>query len=250
MIISAYGCPGITCVELALMFNNLKINYGLVRRQRLTKVLDNNREDQPIFPAVFNSVSMFLRTYGKFKPSTKVVAFIIDSPVVLTQNLGLPLVGAEVSKYSAIFSKITEESLKEVLLACTPLDTPLTFANQRYKPVDEILKRYEQSDLSKLQTFLYKIKEQDTRDRVSKLTKSWLLTSSPFSSIEGKLHKDLSPNVANTLQTMLTLPSVANLRKAIRKVKTNKLSAVKASKIYKVSAFDLRFLLADRGKPK
>lgn len=246
MIVSAYGLPGLTCVELALMFNNLGINYGLVRRQKLTRITNNVSKIQPIFPVVFSSGSMFLRTQGKFK-TAKVVAFVLDNPIVLTKNLDLPLLGAEyLPRQVLTFNRVDEDKLKEILLRDTSASVSMTFSDLRYKPVEETLKKYEQSDLSYLQTFLYKIKDVDTRDKVSSLTKNWLLTSLPYSTIEGKLHRYLKPAIAETLKTMLTTPSVDNLRVAIRQVKTNKLTPAKAAKKYKISSFDLRFLLADR----
>jgi len=246
MIVSAYGVPGITCVELALMFNDLGINYGLVRQhQKFTKVQNTTKPNQPVYPVVFSSVPTFLRTQGKFK-AQKVVAFVVDNPVSLTKNVSpvLPMIGAVTVKTFTTYTKITQEELKKALKASVNLDTPIVFSSKKFKPVDEILKKYEQSDLSVLQTFLYKIKDTDVRDKVSLLTKDWLLTSAPYAKIEGRLHKQLKPGIAETLRQMLTTSSVENLRKAIRQVKQHKLTIGKAAKAYKVSAFDIRYLMS------
>lgn len=249
MIIAAYGVPGITVVELALMFNKLNLTYGLVISGGLKKVgptLDITETDsccQPAFPVIFNSHSTFLRTHGKFK-RIKVIAFIVDNPVVLTRSLKIPLLGAYSTKHLTTFSRVGVNDIKEILIGCTYKDTPIEVSNKKYKPVDEILKSYEQSDLAKIQTFLYKIKDIDHRERVSKLIKNWLLTSTPFSKIEGRLQKEIKPRIVDVLKVMLTQLSIDNLRVAIRQVKNNKLSPGKASKQFKISAFDLRYLLA------
>lgn len=247
-ITSAYGVPGLTGVELALMLNTLRINYGMVKGQSLTQI--TNREsakvEQPVFPVVFSSVPVFLRTQGKFK-TARVIAFITDNPVVLTKNLGVPLLGAEYQqKHTLVFTRLTEDCIKQLLVQDSILTEGKVFTDLKYKPVEETLKKYKQSDLSHLQTFLYKIKELDTRDKVSILTKDWLLTLAPFSKIEGKLQRHLKPAIASTLKTMLTMPSVDNLKLAISKVRSHKFTLAKAAKVYKVSSFDLRFLLAVR----
>lgn len=246
MIVAAYGVPGITVVELSLLFTSINVSHGIVKQSILRRVKVNPTGiAQPLMPVIFNSGSTFLRTNLKFK-NTKVVAFVCDNPIVLTRNLKLPLIGAETTKRSITFSKITEDTLKEILIDCTYRETPLDILDHKYKPVDEILKLYEQSDLSRIQTFLYKIKEVENREKVSKLVKTWLLTSAPFSKIEGKLQKEIKHHTVDILKSMLTQSSVDNLRRAIRKVKTGKLSILKAAKLYKVSAFDLRYLLATK----
>ena len=248
MIVDAYGVPGITSIELALRLKDLKIDYGVVHQQRFTRynVGEVPRSDQPLIPIVFTSGSMLVRTQKKFRGKTRVVALVVDNHVTLTRSLGLPLLGAETQKDFVSFKPITHDDLKSLLIAASSRETHLEVEDKKYKPFDEILKRYALSDLSKLQTFLYKIKDQDTRDKVSLLTKRWLLTSAPFSKIEGKLSRELKPYVVDTLRTMLTSPSVSNLRVAIKKVKSGGMTPVKAAKRFKVSAFDLRYLLTTK----
>ncbi len=246
MIVAAYGVPGITGIELALMLGKLKVDYGIVKQNSFRKVLLEGRlKPQPIFPVIFTSSTCLLRTQGRFKIA-KVVAFVVDNPVVLTRNIKVPLLGAEATTTGLEFSHITEGVLRSLLIENANKEEQLLFSDHKYQPIKEILKKYEQSDLSKIQTFLYKIKEVDKRDRVSRLIKTWLLTAAPLSKIESRLQKEIKPAIVDNLRAMLCQPSVDNLRVAIRQVKQNKLTPTKAAKKYKISAFDLRYLIATK----
>lgn len=260
MIVRAYGVPGVTGIELAYIFQSLRLYFGIVRDYHFLKSerpRNFSIDSQPIIPVIIYGASTALRVQHKFKMS-KVVAFIVDNPYSLAYTLKIPLLGAEIlNKNGVVFSKIDKDLIEKILdlvLVETKnykLQEGVVLKFHNHRPVEDILKKYEQSDLSSLQTLLYKIKNVETRSKVSVLTKNWLMTSVPFSKIESRLQTEIDkPAVIDGVKNLLTSSTVANLRLAIRQVNTNKLTLAKAAKKYKVSPFDLRFLFAVKNKQK
>jgi hypothetical protein len=262
MIVSAYGVPGITGIELAYIFQKIGLMYGVVRNYHFLKVdkrqTSNAKKQkvidaQTVVPVIVYGANTLLRTQHKFQ-KTKVVVFVIDNPFTLSHTLRIPLLGAEIGpKNNVVYTRIDKANMEEFLAGIEEHaagmlpDIGMSFKFHNHRPIEEILKKYEESDLSRLQTLLYKIKDVESRNKVSDLTKSWLMTSVPFAKIEAKLQKEVSkPVVFDALKVLLQSDGVTNLRLAIKKVTSGSLTLTKAAKTYKVSAFDLRYLFAKR----
>jgi hypothetical protein len=137
---------------------------------------------------VFHTASMFMRTYNRFK-TKRVVALVIDNPYAIQYELGLSMAGATFTKNSILFSQFTEKDMKALLIEAKEMTEPLTFVRMPYSITTEVLKLYGASSLSALQTFLYKIKDVESREFVSKTVKMWMRTDATFAVLEPKLKK-------------------------------------------------------------
>lgn len=242
MIVSAHGFPGLSILELSAMLGNLGVTYGVVRQGSLTKV-QGRMEKQSIFPVIFQSASVFLRTQRKFGKS-RIVALVLDNPYALQHELGLTLVGATFTKRSILFSQFTERDLKQLLVSCKDKTEPVTYARVPFSLTREVLKDYSASSLSELQTFLYKIKDTDNRDFVSKIVKKWMVSSQPFNVLEPKLKKYVQVKGVESLKKIINTPTMQTFREAVRKVAANPEKLAAVAKEYKVSAFDIKYLLS------
>lgn len=242
MIVAAYGFPGLSLLELSAMLNKLGVTYGAVRQGSLTKI-KGRMERQSVYPVIFQNATLFLRTQKKFGKA-RVIALVLDNPYTLQHELGLTLAGAVFTKKSILFSQFTHQNLKDMLIACKDKTEPLSFTRTPYILTKEVLKDYSASSLSELQTFLYKIKDTDNREFVSKTVKRWMTTAHSFDVLEPKLKKYLQPKNIETLKKIMVTPNMKKFREAVRKVADKPTSLVTVAKRYKVNSFDIKYLLS------
>lgn len=224
------------------MLNGLGVTYGLVKGSKLTRV-NGRMERQSLFPVIFHTASMFMRTHKKFKDS-RVVALVLDNPYALQHELGLTLVGATFTKNSILFSQFTKKDLKDYLVRCRDLSEPLEFERVPYNLTAEVLKDYSASSLSALQTFLYKIKDTDSREFVSKTVKKWMTSDATFDVLEPKLKRYVSLRSIEGLKAIVNTTSMRNFRAAVRKAAAHPNRIARIAKDHKVNAFDIKYLLS------
>jgi hypothetical protein len=242
MIVSAIGIPGLSLLELSYMLSKLGVTYGVVKAGQLEKI-QGKMENQSLYPVVFHTGSQFIRTYKRFGKS-RVVALVLDNPFVLQHELGLTLAGATFTKTTVLYSQFSNKDLKELLLSCKDKTEPLEFERKPFSLVEQTLKEYSASSLSTLQTFLYKIKDVESREVVSRSVKAWMRTDAQFSSLEPKLKKHLSPKSVLALKSIVTSPSMKTFRQAVRKAAQNPGKISKIAKESKLNAFDIKYLLS------
>jgi hypothetical protein len=242
MIVQALGLPGLSVLETTAMLNKLGVTYGVVVNGRLQRV-QGRMENQSLYPVVFHRVSMFMRTYKRFA-SKRVVAIILDNPFVLHYEMGLTMVGATFTKDNILFSQFTHLDLKQVLIMCKDKTEPLTFERTPYSLVTDVLKLYGASSLSALQTFLYKIKDVESREFVSKTVKNWMRSDAAFSALEPRLKKNIPLKSIEALKAIVNTKAMRAFREAVRKVAAHPELLQKVAKEYKLSAFDIKYLLS------
>jgi hypothetical protein len=248
MIVAAFGMPGMSTLELTALLHKLGVTFGVVRQGKLVRV-QGRMEKQSLYPVVFQNAALFLRTYRKFGKS-RVVAFVLDNPYTLQHELELMLVGATFTKNSILYSQFTEMDLKNVLLTCKLRHSPMHFQKHPYSLTQQVLKDYSASSLSGLQTFLYKIKDSESRDFVSKVVKKWMTEDEDFSVLEPKLKKFLQLKAIETLKTIINSPTMKTFREAVRKVAANPAKLQTVAKEFKVNAFDIKYLLSTPNAPE
>jgi hypothetical protein len=242
MIVQALGLPGLSVLETTSMLNRLGVTYGAVTNGRLQRV-QGRMENQSLYPVVFHTASIFMRTHKRFV-SKRVVAIIIDNPYVLHHEMGLTLVGATFTKDSILFSQFTHLDLKQTLINCKDKREPLEFTRTPYSMTTDVLKLYGASSLSALQTFLYKIKDVESREYVSKTVKNWMRTDAAFSALEPKLKKYIPMKSIEGLKSIVNTKAMRSFREAVRKVATHPETLQKVAKEYKLAAFDIKYLLS------
>lgn len=243
MIVANYGVPGLSLYELCLLFNQLNIEYGVVQGRKLQKI--NPREKQAILPVLFSSTKSFLESQAKLQTATKrVVAFILDNFKTLRYELGVPILGAEERTLGVTFTTFTELQLKEALLLVKDRNRSITVTRSKHNVLTETLKRYAQSSLSELQTFLYKIKDTSNRQQVSVAVKQWIASGKSFDALVAKLKKVLKSEGIETLRSILTTPSMKTFRKAVVEAAKNPDALKEVATKYHVSAFDIKYLLS------
>lgn len=240
MIVSAYGLPGLSVLELTYMLNSIGVTYGVVINNKLTKVGETL---PPVTPIVFESPSMYARTHARFG-ARKVSALVLGDPFTLEKEYGLPLVGATIEKSRCTFSHIDEQALKALIV-----DGPeVEVSRKLYDPVPAILKGFESTALAGLQTALYRVKDAETRAKVNRLVKDYFLTSESLISLERKLHNVSGEKVANLFVKLMQAEDIKRLRDAVHGAKRtpNKIKTI--AKKNKVSPFDIKYLLASKAK--
>lgn len=242
MIVKALGLPGLSVLETTAMLQKLGVTFGVVTNGRLQRV-QGRMENQSLYPVVFHTASMFMRTYKRFA-SKRVVAIILDNPYVLHHEMCLTLVGATFTKNSILFSQFTHLDLKQVLIECKDSTEALEFTRTPYSLTAEVLKLYEASSLSALQTFLYKIKDVENREYVSKTVKNWMRSDAAFSALEPKLKKYIPMKSIEALKTVVNTKAMRTFREAVRKVAVKPDTLQKVAKDYKLAAFDIKYLLS------
>lgn len=236
------GLPGLSVLETTAMLNKLGVTYGVVVNGRLQRV-QGRMGNQSLYPVVFHTASVFMRTYKRFV-SKRVVAIILDNPYVLHHEMGLTLVGATFTKNSILFSQFTHLDLKRVLIECKDKTEDLSFTRTPYSLTQEVLKLYGASSLSALQTFLYKIKDVESREYVSKTVKTWMRSDAAFSALEPKLKKQLPLKNIEALKAIVNTKAMRTFREAVRKVAAKPEMLQKVAKDYKLAAFDIKYLLS------
>lgn len=242
MIVQATGLPGLSVLETTHMLNKLGVTYGVVTNGRLQRI-KGRMPNQALYPVVFHTGAMFMRTYHRFK-SKRIAALVLDNPYVIQNELGLSMAGATFTKNSILFSQFTEKDMKALLIEAKDKTEELTFSRIPYSITTEVLKLYGASSLSALQTFLYKIKDLESREFVSKTVKSWMRTDATFSVLEPKLKKYLPLKNIEALKVIVNTKAMRTFREAVRKVAANPESLQKVAKEYKLAAFDIKYLLS------
>lgn len=242
MIVQAHGLPGLSVLETTAMLTKLGVTYGVVTNGRLQRV-EGRMENQSLYPVVFHTASMFMRTYHRFK-AKRVVAFVLDNPYVIQHELGLSMVGATFTKNTILFSQFTEKDMKAVLIEAKEKTEGLTFTRTPYSLTTEVLKLYGASSLSALQTFLYKIKDVENREFVSKTVKTWMRTDATFAVLEPKLRKTIPMKSIEALKAIVNTKAMRTFREAVRKVAAKPDTLQKVAKEYKLAAFDIKYLLS------
>jgi hypothetical protein len=242
MIVQALGLPGLSVLETTAMLQKLGVTFGVVTNGRLQRV-QGRMENQSLYPVVFHTASMFMRTYKRFV-SKRVVAIIIDNPYVLHYEMGLTLVGATFTKESILFSQFTDKDLKQILISAKDKTEELTFTRVPFSLTTEVLKLYGASSLSALQTFLYKIKDVESREFVSKTVKNWMRSEATFAALEPKLKKYIPLKSIEALKAIVNTKAMRTFREAVRKVAAKPESLQKVAKEYKLAAFDIKYLLS------
>jgi hypothetical protein len=242
MIVQATGLPGLSVLETTAMLNKLGVTYGVVVNGRLQRV-EGRMENQSLYPVVFHTASMFMRTYNRFK-TKRVVALVIDNPYAIQYELGLSMAGATFTKNSILFSQFTEKDMKALLIEAKEMTEPLTFVRMPYSITTEVLKLYGASSLSALQTFLYKIKDVESREFVSKTVKMWMRTDATFAVLEPKLKKYIPLKSIEGLKAIVNTKAMRTFREAVRKVAAKPELLQKIAKDYKLAAFDIKYLLS------
>jgi hypothetical protein len=243
MIVASYGVPGLSMYELCLLFNALNIEYGVAQGRKLVKL--NQKPKQAILPVLFSSTKLFLEKQTRLQSAqTRVVVFVLDNFKTLRYELGIPILGAEEKHLGIRFTPFTETHLKEALLQVKDRTKQVTITRTRHNVLAETLKRYNQSSLSELQTFLYKIKDTANRHLVSVVVKKWLASGTSFDSVAQKLRKVLKADSVDTLKSILTTSEMKTFRKAVVAAAKNPDNLKAIATQYGVSTFDVRYLLS------
>lgn len=244
MIVSAYGMTSMSPMELASMLASLKITFGMVHKATIQK----HRGEWPsqiLFPVIFTSATSFLQTYRKFKTS-RVVAFVMDNPFTLSRELSLPLLGAEVTGLKVTVQAFGIDELRSLLGRDVELKEPLDFRRRPYTPFREVMDKYAGSDLGKIQTFLYRVKDTEVRKKVNKAVKTWMVNDRSLKSLEREVRRIAGETVWLSLQKVVDSDSIGALRQAILKAKDNPGAINRIAKELKISPFDIRYLLATK----
>lgn len=242
MVVAAFGVPGLTVLELTNLLNQLNVSYGVVRQLKFEFIkLERNTEVKPV---VFASATAFYRTQSKFKKS-KVLALVIDTPFTLNKEFGLPLLGATLEKTKCHFHPVLKEDLLK-LIDGKYSDEPVQIVRKTYTPVTEILKSYNSSALSSLQTQLYKIKDTEVRNEVGLTIKKWMASKESVASLEKNLRKAGPDKIALQFVRLLTTAEMKRFREAVQKAKLDPSKLKTIAKKYKISPFDIKYILVTR----
>jgi hypothetical protein len=164
----------------------------------------------------------------------------------LSRELGLPLLAANVKKMGVEFLPFESEDLKKVIITSSKNELPIKVTKQPYFPVKELLRNYNASSLSTLQTALYKIKDTEVREHVSSITKAWVITTLDAHVLEKQLKKHLAGRPLVSFVSLMTGTEMLKVRQAILKVKAHPETLKAIAKAAKINAFDLKYLLSTR----
>jgi hypothetical protein len=233
-----------TAMEMAAMLASLQITFGVVNKGKIEKN-KSQWPSQQVFPVVFTSATTFLHTYKKFKKS-RIIAFVTDNPFTLNREVGLPLLGAEIIGTRVVNVPFTIKELKNLLGRDVFLTDDLEFQRMTYTPSIEVMAKYAGSDLALLQTFLYRIKDVEKRNRVGKAIKTWLISTRPLKSLEQEIGRYVDDTMWVNICKIVNTKSVDTLRKAMQRVKGKPNDINRIAKDLKLSPFDIRYLLATK----
>lgn len=240
MLVAAYGLPTLSVLELTYWLESLGFSYGVVKLNALTRVVKPKKHNYT--PVVFNSARAYLRTAEKFKPD--IVALVLDDAVTLSKEYGLPLIGGELQKDVFTPSPLHRADLLKLL---TPKKSePVVVERFPYDPVPRILKSYNSSVLAALQTQFYRIKTTDSREEVVILIRNWLSSKESVKGLETRLYSLVSEKTVAALLSVITSADFVRFRTAIQETKANPKKLVTIAKKYKISPFDIKYILAQR----
>lgn len=239
MLVAAYGLPTLSVLELSYWLEGTGLSYGVVRNTGLQKV---KKQRGPVTPVVFSSARLWARTVSRF--TGDVLAFVVDDPITLSREYGLPLVGGELVHDRFIAQTVKHSDLAKLLTVRKPQQIQVT--RSPFNPVAKILKGYRSSVLAVLQTQFYRIKKTEGREDVVAAVRAWLPTREPISTLSGRLSRIVSERQANLVIGILKSPEFVKFRSAIQDVKANPKRINAVAKQHKISPFDIKYVLAER----
>jgi hypothetical protein len=240
MLVAAYGLPTLSVLEVTYWLEALGISYGVVKQNTLHKVAKPKKHDYT--PVVFNSARAYLRTAEKFR--SDIIALVTDDAVTLSREYGLPLVGGDLQK--DVFTPTPLRNTDLLRLLTPRKEDPIVVERFPYNPIPRILKGYNSSVLSALQTQFYRIKVNDSREEVVIAVRNWLSSRDSVRSLETKLYKLAPEKTVTALLAVITSADFVRFRTAIQETKANPKKLLTIAKKYKISPFDIKYILAQR----
>ena len=245
MILAAYGLPGLSVLEVTFMLNQLGIGYGVVVDSKLEVI--KGKTHPSIKVVVFESISSVLKTAPKLR-STKVIALVLDNPYVLAKEYDLPLLGSSLGNTRCDFTAFSVTELREALKEASRRTEEVQIKKTPFNPVPSILKSYNASSLSDIQTQLYRIKDVSQRAEVGRAVKSYFSSKVSLTSLQAKLEKLSTPKVAESFVTLLQTEGMKTLRSVVQAAVANPSKLKSLAKKKKISPFDVKYLIVTKDK--
>lgn len=252
MILNAFGIAGLGVAELGAMLTHLDYGYAVVIGNDLQTVNFEvgKKMKQPLVPVIFKGSKTFLTNIHRFT-KRDVLCFVIDTPIELS-FLNVKMLGVELaSKYVYKFTKLDTEVLaKEISLweeRSVEKEDAYVAKHTPQRVLAQIVESYQDSSvLAPLQTFLYTIKDKERRKAIDTLAKAWLTTPASFEGITRRFRRILPENRAALIEALLDTPKFKRLKKAAQLYKKNPDKLATLATQFKVSTYDLRYLVHDR----
>lgn len=237
--IAVYGIPGLTVLETLYMLKLADVTHGVVSTT-FTKIPGSLTLAST--PVVFPSITRFIGTKQKFK--VPITALVVDNPYVLADSYKVPLLGAQLTNFTVKYSSFSKDSLLATLKNPGVFKGKLTPDTLDYSK--QILKKFRGSSLGGLQTMQYKVKDKDTRALVNEVVKNYFIKGLSLATVREKLNQLVPASVAESFLTLLSTEGCCSLKDAVREVKKYPTKINRIAAEYKVSPFDIKYMLASK----
>jgi hypothetical protein len=255
MIVRAFGIPTLTCSQITTALKAMSVEYGTViggKLEKYPKSVDRTVtcDRSSVVPIVFDSPSAFLARQGRFK--VKVLALIIGDPVTLGLNLGLPCLGVRVDPKTFAVTEVPFNTavLREILRRSSEVDDHVEVSCGEVDITGTLLKSYSSSVLPALQGTLYRIKDREVRTSISRVIHKYLCGKFGLPALQEKIFKLTEGRVSAQVEIVDRLSGVLSgkefkiFRQVVRTAYKNPSKINALSKKHKISAFDIRYILA------
>lgn len=205
--------------------------------------------------ALVTSVGIFLANHEVFIDWDGIV-IVFDAPVRCDGLVGITMLDVKerTESFRYVFDRITPEQLVAHVSVAMDEQEERFFHTRESNMLPYLLNRTSSSQMDRLQTWKYSIKNTELRDQAMERLVSWFFAAKPtIEQLQSKLMSMLNLDKSKALDILFKDSKFPELKAAVLQVQTLK-DAGKSVAIDKiaekagVSAFDIRYLFALKSK--